>query len=44
MNYEFKESGLLEALNLFLTASPKQVQLSYEKEKIGEEMKHSEEM
>lgn len=45
MNYEFRESGLLEAIELFLTRSPKQVQLIKEKEKsIGEEMKHSEEL
>ena len=44
MNYEFKESGLLKALDLFLTNSPKQVQLFLEKEKVGEEVKRSEEM
>ena len=44
MNYEFKESGLLKALDLFLTSSPKQVQLFLEKEKVGEEVKRSEEM
>jgi len=44
MTYEFKESGLLEALELLLTHSPKQVQLKLEKERVGEEVKHSEEM
>jgi hypothetical protein len=33
MIYEFKESGLLEALELLLTHSPNQVQLQCEKQK-----------
>ena len=47
MNYEFRESGLLEAIELFLSRSPKQVQLHKERTKnsnSGEEMKHSEEL
>ncbi len=44
MNYEFKQSGLLEAISLFLTQSPKQVQAYCDKLKMGEEMKENEEM
>jgi hypothetical protein len=31
MSYEFKESGILEALELYLTRSPMQVKLYLEK-------------
>lgn len=45
--HELKESGLLEALNVYLTYTPKQAKLYLEKKRAaqkGEEMKHSEEM
>jgi len=42
MTFEFKESGLLEALALFLTRTPTQVLAL--KQKQGEEVKHSEEV
>lgn len=47
MNYELKESGLLEALKMYLTMTPKQIELLCEKNKAmasGEEVKHSEEI
>lgn len=47
MSYEFKESGILEALELYLTRSPMQAKFYLEKQKNdlkGEEMKHSEEL
>lgn len=43
MSYELKESGLLEALKMYLTMTPRQVELACEKQK-GEEVKHSEEI
>ena len=45
MNYELKESGLLEALKMYLTMTPKQIELLCERNKAsGEEVKHSEEI
>lgn len=47
MTYEFKESGLLEAIEIFLTCSPNKAKHYFEKKKNdlkGEEIKHSEEI
>lgn len=44
MIFEFKESGLLDALALFLTSTPAQARAIKERERQGEEVKHSEEM
>jgi len=47
MGYEFKESGLLEALKMYLTMSPQQIDLYCQHKKAqssGEEIKHSEEL
>ena len=47
MLYEFKETGILEALTIYLTCTPKQARLIVEQkkaEKKGEELKRSEEM
>ena len=47
MLYEFKETGLLEALTIYLTCSPNQARAVIEQQKAlkkGEELKRSEEM
>ena len=48
MCYEFKESGLLDALSLYLSKTPSQARAILEirkaKEKGTEELKHSEEI
>jgi len=47
ISYEFRESGLLEALMMYITMTPKQIELHCEKKKSlasGEEVKHSEEI
>lgn len=47
MSYEFRESGLLDALDVFLTYSPSQAKVVIERKKAlakGEELKSSEEM
>ncbi len=47
MSYELKESGLLEAIKVYLTMTPQQIELYCQKKKTeasGEEVKHSEEL
>lgn len=47
MLYEFKQTGLLEALQIYLTCSPKQAKYVIEQKKAlekGEELKRSEEL